>query len=360
MRVALVHDWLTGMRGGERVLEVFLEHYPGAEIHTLIHVPGSVSAAIAGTRPRTSFVDRLPWSHRRGQVWLPLFPAAVESLELAGYDRVVSLSHCVAKGAIAPPGVPHMAYVFSPMRYAWDQREVYRKAVPAPLRPAWGLLLAGLRVWDHASAARPDRLVAISEHVRARIRRAWGRDAAVLPAPVDLAAFPTAAVGEGEYYLVLSALVPYKRIDLAVAAAPRLRYPVVVAGDGAEAGRLRAQARGNVRFLGRVPDRERPALMAGARALLFPGEEDFGLVPLEMNAVGRPVAGYGVGGLAETQVEGVTATFMAEQSVEALVDAVERLEAGRFDPARLRANAERFSIAAFRQGWARLEAELRG
>ncbi len=358
-RVALVHDWLTGMRGGERVLEVMLDLWPRAEIFTLIHVPGSVSPKISERPLHTSFVDRLPFAHRGKPVWLPLYPMAIEGFDLTGFDLVVSTSHCVAKSVLAAPDAVHVCYCFSPMRYAYDQGPVYRAAVrPAWLRPIWDLVMAGLRTWDAATAARPDVLVAISGHTAARIRRHYRRDALVLPAPVDLSAFPMPGErGPGDYYLVFSALVPYKRIDLAVRAAPRLPYPLVVAGTGQEETRLRRMAGDRVRFLGRIDDSERGSLLAGCRALLFPGEEDFGLVPLEANAVGRPVVGYARGGLGETQVEGETAVLFEEQSVDALVDAVARAETVAWDPGRIRANAERFSIPAFREGFARIVAE---
>lgn len=350
-RVAIVHDWLTGMRGGERVLEALLRIHPDADLFTMVHVPGRVSPEIEGRRVVTSFLDRLPLAHRAKHLWLPLFPWAIESLDLTGYDLVVSTSSCVAKGALAPPDALHLCVCFSPMRYAYDQGAPYRQAVPALLRPAWDLVMGGMRTWDAASAGRPDRFVAISRTTAARIRRYYRRDSALIFPHVDLDLFPVSAAPRGDYYLVLSALVPYKRVDLAVRAARRLPYKVVVAGDGPELAALKRMAGPEVEFLGRVSDAERLGLVEGCRALLFPGEEDFGIVPLEVNAVGRPVVGFGRGGLTETQVEGRTAVFHHELTPESLADAVLESERVEWQPGVLRANAERFSEAAFREAW---------
>lgn len=349
-----MHDWLTGMRGGERVLELLCRLLPRAEVFTLVHVPGSVSSTIEDRPVHTAPVDRWPLAHRKHQVYLPLLPMMVEGFDLAGFDLVISTSHCVAKGALAPPETPHLCYCFSPMRYLYDQGPAYRAAVPALLRPVFDLVVHQLRIWDAASAGRPDRFVAISAHTAARIQRAYRRPAEVLFPPVDLAAFPKAAGPPGDALLVLSALVPYKRIDLAVRAAGLTGRRLLVAGGGPELGRLQAMAGPGVEFLGRVADEDRAPLLARCRALLFPGEEDFGIVPLEANAVGRPVVGYARGGLAETQVDGETAVLFPEQSVEAMAAAITRAEQVAWDPDRIRARAERFSEQAFLAAFAEL------
>jgi glycosyltransferase involved in cell wall biosynthesis len=344
------------MRGGERVLELLCQLFPVSEIFTLIYKPGTTSALIEDRPIHVAPVNGWPLAHRKHQVYLPLLPTLIERFDLTGFDLVVSTSHCVAKGALAPPDAPHLCYVFAPMRYAYDQAAVYRRSVPAPLRPVWDLVLTGMRVWDAASAGRPDLYVANSHHTASRVLRAYRREAAVLHSPVDLESFPLASTPPGDYYLVLSALVPYKRVDLAVRAANELGFRLLVAGQGPERRRLEAMAGPTVEFLGWVDSDRRAELVAGSRGLLFPGEEDFGIVPLEVNAVGRPVIGYGRGGLLETQVEGETAVFTTAQTVEAVVDGIQLAEATAWDPARLRANAELFSNEMFLDGFRELAA----
>ena len=282
MRVAIVHDWLAGMRGGERVLEVLCELFPDATLFTLVHLPGTLSPTIERMRIRTSFLQRLGPLRARFRALLPLFPLAVERFDLRGYDLVISSSHCVANGALAPPEARHVAYVYTPMRYVWDQAGAYADGAGwGPLRRAAAAPVASyLRLWDAAASLRVDEFVAISGHVARRIRRCYGRDATVIYPPVDVQRFRPGE-GEGDYYLVVSALVPYKRVDLAVAACTRLRRPLKVVGNGPEERRLRRLAGPTVEFLGTRSDPEVAALYAGCRALLFPGLEDFGIVPLE-------------------------------------------------------------------------------
>lgn len=351
LRVALVHDWLNGMRGGERVLELLAELFPRSEIFTLLYQPGSSSAFLEDRPIHTSPLGRLPGAKRKHQIYLPFFPFWIEQFDLTGFDLVISTSHCVAKGVLAPPDAPHLCYCFAPMRYAYDQAAHYRKSVrPAFLRPLWDVLLHGLRIWDGVSAARPDLFVGNSHHTANRIRRAYGREAEVVHSPVDLDAFPLSSQEPGDSYLVLSALVPYKRIDLAIEACNRAQKKLVVVGNGPEAKRLKALAGPTIEFRGYVAEEERAGLVAQSRALLFPGEEDFGIVPLEVNAAGRPVVGFGRGGLTETQVSGKTAVFHSEQTVDSLLEAIDELESKSFDPQELRRNAERFSHRAFQDG----------
>ncbi len=296
-RVALVHDWLTGMRGGEKCLEALLAVFPEADIHTLLHIPGSVSQSIEARPIRTSFIGRLPGAARHYRHYLPLFPRAVESLDLAGYDLVVSLSHCVAKGALVPPSASHVCYCFTPMRYAWDQYHAYLARMNWPTRSGMRLFMGYLRAWDLATAGRPDRYLTISRFVAERIRRCYGREAEVIYPPVETDFFtPSPSPAEGGYYLVVSALVPYKCLDLVVRAAPALPHPVVIAGCGPEEARLRSLARGNVEFTGWLSREELRQTYRDCRAFLFPGEEDFGLTPVEAMACGRPVIGYARGG----------------------------------------------------------------
>ncbi len=357
MRVALIHDWLTGMRGGERCLEVFCELFPEADLFTLLHVPGSVSTVIERHRITTSFVQRLPAAATRYRYYLPLFPAAVEAFDLRGYDLVLSSSHCVAKGARRAPGARHVSYCFTPMRYVWDLYDDYfgRRARPL-VRALMPPVAARLRRWDRRSTARVDDFIAISRHVASRIERYYGRSADVIYPPVDVQRFEVADGDAGEFYLVVSALVPYKRLDLAIQAVNRLGRRLLVVGSGPEERALRALAGPGVEFLGWRSDTEIAELYRRCRALVFPGVEDFGIVPLEAMAAGRPVVAFAAGGALETVVppggpEPPTGLFFDAQTVDALVEALRRLESGAiaFDPKRLRARAEAFDRPRFKE-----------
>ena len=359
-RVALVHDWLTGMRGGERCLEVACELFPEAPLYTLLWVPGSVSPLIERRRIVTSFVGRLPRAATRYRAYLPLFPAAIRRLDLGGHDLILSLSHCVAKGVRTPPGALHLCYCFTPMRYVWDLYDDYFGArAGLATRLLMPPVAAALRRWDRRTAG-VHRFAAISQHIAELIRRVYGRAADVLHPPVDVQRFRLAEA-PGDFYLVVSALAPYKRVDLAVGAANRLGRRLLVVGTGPEERRLRRLAGPTVELLGWRPDPEVAELYARCRAVLFPSHEDYGIVPLEAAAAGRPTIALARGGALETMVgldagdEPPTAVFFAEQTVEALAGAILRFEAaeGRFEPKALRARAERFDRPAFK---ARLEA----
>jgi glycosyltransferase involved in cell wall biosynthesis len=363
LRVAFVHDWLTGMRGGEKVLELLLDFFPGAPIYTLLHLRGRVSAAIEAHPIHTSFIQRLPMAASRYRHYLPLFPRAVESFDLRGFDFLLSSSHCVAKGARPAPGARHLCYCHAPMRYAWDQYEAYfggRGGIAGRwLLPA---AMARLRRWDARTAGRAQRYVANSENVRRKIVEFWGVPFArtrVVHPPVDADFFtpgpspataPVPASAPEPYYLLAGAMVPYKRPDLAVAAFLGGSRRLVVAGSGPELPRLAAMAAGDpaVRFEKDPGDERLRALYRGARALLFPGEEDFGIMPLEAQACGTPVLALARGGALETVLDAETGLFFAEPGVQALRDALDRFEAMRFDPARLRRHAEGFSRERFR------------
>jgi glycosyltransferase involved in cell wall biosynthesis len=367
MRVALVHDWLTGMRGGERCLEVFCELFPDANLFTLLHVPGRVAPLIERHRIVTSFLQHLPGARTSYRHYLPLMPAAVARFDLRGYDLVLSSSHCVAKGAHPGRGALHICYCFTPMRYVWDRYDDYvgpgAGLAAAMLMPA---VAPVLRAWDRAASRRVHHFVAISEHVRDRIRRCYGRDATIIYPPVDVQRFEVADADGEDFYLVVSALVPYKRVDLAILAANALRRRLVVVGTGPEEQRLRAMAGPTVEFLGWRDDAEVAQLYRRCRAVLFPGCEDFGIVPLEAMAAGRPVLAFGAGGVLETIVppgaDGPpTGLLFEEQSVPAMTAAIERFEgeAHRFVPKSLRARAELFDRTRFREVVRRyLEARL--
>ena len=364
MRVALVHDWLTGMRGGERCLEVFCELLPAADLFTLLHVPGSVSPTIERRRIVTSFIQRLPSARTRYRQYLPLFPAAMARFDFAAYDVVISLSHCAAKAARARPGARHLCYCFTPMRYVWD---LYDDYVGAGLltRVALPPVAAALRRWDRRTSRRVDRFIAISRFVAERIQRCYGRTADVIYPPVDVSRFDLAPAAD-DYYLVVSALVPYKRVDLAVQAATRLERRLLVVGTGPEERRLRAMAGPRVEFLGWRGDEEVAGLYARCQALLFPGVEDFGITPLEAMAAGRPVIALAAGGARETVIPAGTndtapsGVLFEPQSAEALADAMRAFErdAERFDGKALRAHAERFDRPLFKRRVAECLAEL--
>lgn len=356
MSVVLVHDWLTGMRGGEKVLEAFCGLFPDAPIYTLLHLTGKVSPLLESHPIRTSFLQRMPLAATRYRHYLPLFPRAAESLELPQTDLVLSSSHCVAKGVKVPPGAVHVSYVHTPMRYVWDMYDAYFGPGKGGLaRWVMPLFRDGLQKWDVRTAGSVDHFIANSAHVAERIQRHYGREATVIHPPVEAGRF--APVDEPEdYYLVLSALVPYKRVDLAVKACTALGYRLKVAGTGPEEARLKELAGPKVEFLGWQPDEALPELYAKARAFIFPGEEDFGITPLESMAAGRPVVAYGKGGALETVVAAgdqsgrpATGCFFYEQTEDALIGALQGLESelDSFAPQALAGHAARFDISVF-------------
>ncbi len=360
MKVALIHDWLTGMRGGEKCLEAFCELFPGAPIYTLVHRPGSVSATIEAHPIHTSFIQRAPAGRAHYQRYLPLYPLAIERFDLRGYDLVLSSSHAVAKGVIVHPGTTHVCYCHTPMRYVWHAYEDYFGHGRYRFPLSWGLACAAtwLRTWDVASAQRVDRFVANSANVAARIRRYYGRNASVVHPPLETDHFtPDASVAREDFYLIISALVPYKRLELAIEAARRLRRRLIVIGSGIERRRLERLAGSQVAFRGWLSDAELVDHLRRARALLFPGEEDFGIVPLEAMACGTPVVAYGAGGALETVVDGETGVFFAEATADALVAALERLERLELSPDAGRARALQFSRARFLE---RMREEIAG
>jgi glycosyltransferase involved in cell wall biosynthesis len=358
MRVALVHDWLTGLRGGERVLHEHALLFPDADLYTLVHVPGSTTDEIEGLRIHASALSRLPGAARHYRKLLPLFPLAIERFRLGDVDLVLSSSHAVAKGIRPPAGAIHVSYCFTPMRYVWDQADAYlgrgwRRAASWPLA-------AALRRWDRrtSSPERVSRFIAISHTVKERIERNYGRTASVIFPPVGVERFAPRASAPDDFYLLVGGFVPYKREDVALQAFASLGAPLWVAGDGPGRTQLEARAAPNVRFLGRVSDAELADLMSRCRALVYPQEEDFGIIPVEAQAAGRPVVAYGSGGASETVIplddeagRAPTGIFFHPQTPAALADAVRQLEAraDEFDPAAIRKHAESFSSDRFRR-----------
>ncbi len=351
MKVAIIHYWLVGMRGGERVLEQLCEMFPQADIYTHVCIRDKLSPALRARNITETFIARLPGARRHYQKYLGLMPRALEELDLSGYDLVLSSESGPAKGVIASPDAVHICYCHTPMRYIWDQYHAYRASLGPVGRLVFGAVAARMRVWDALSAARVDRFIANSDFVRRRIRRCYRREAQVIHPPVDLDAYAPGPDAPGDHYLFLSELVPYKRADLAIEAFRALGRPLRIVGDGPERARLEAGAPANVVFHGRASDAEMAALYRSCRALIFPGVEDFGIVPLEAMACGRPVIACGAGGALDTVLDGRTGVLFDDRTAEGLAAAVRRFEAEfepTADPAAIAAHAGRFGAARFR------------
>ncbi len=356
VRVALVHDWLTGMRGGEKVLDALLELLPDAAVFTLLHVAGAVSPRIEARRPRASFVQYLPAAKRRYRWYIGLFPTAVEQFDLDAYDLVLSTSHCAAKSVVATGRARHLCYCHTPMRYAWDQFDNYfgpQRVGPFRNR-VFRLAFSRLARWDAATAGRVDRFVANSNHVAGRIRRYYNRESTVVYPPVDTTFYCPNGSPPGSYFLIVSALVPYKRIDMAMEACRLAGVPLRIAGDGPERARLQALAGPGVEFVGWRSDEELRELYRGARAFLLPGEEDFGIAPVESLACGRPVVGLARGGVTETVSDGATGVLVDEPTAEAYAAGIARAAALPFDAEHIRTKALRFSRRRFHDEMRRL------
>ncbi|MGE5276852.1 MAG: glycosyltransferase [Acidobacteriota bacterium] len=347
MKTAVVHDWLTGMRGGELVLEAMLPLLPDPSIFTLFHVPGSVARAIERYPIRTSYLDRLPFARSRYRSFLPLFPRAVESFDLTGFDLVISSSHCVAKGAIAPPGVPHLCYCHTPVRYAYEQFDAYFPRATTRLYSVKRRLIARLRDWDRRTAGRPTRYLANSSAVADRIRRHYGRDAAVCHPPVEVEFFTPSGEPRGPKLLAVGALVPYKRFELAIEAARILARPLVLVGKGPEEKRLRAQASPSVEILPEVSREKLRELYRTCSFFIQPGEEDFGIAAAEAVACGAPVVALGRGGVRDIVRDGIEGVLYEGGSAAGLAAAVERAAALPFDYTQMRRSAGRFSPERF-------------
>ncbi|MFT4541764.1 MAG: glycosyltransferase involved in cell wall biosynthesis [Planctomycetota bacterium] len=368
MKTAIVHDWLTGMRGGEKVLEAFFELFPDADLFTLVYVEGSVSKLIADRKIQTSFLDRIPLVKRYYRYALPIMPMAIETLDLTGYDLVISSSHCVAKGVVARPGAVHISYTHSPMRYIWDLWPRYFP--PKGLKGALAQpLLTWLRTWDVTASARVDHFVANSNFVAERIERYYRRKATVIEPPVDVRAL-SISDPPGDTYLMVSALVESKGLEIAVRAFNELGRPLRIVGQGPLLKELRHMAGPNIELTGRLSDKGLKAAYRDARAIVHTAVEDFGIVALEAAASGRPVIALGVGGSLETVVptnprEGrtrrrasgepapaPTGVFFYEAEAASLVRAVrefEALPAGSFPREALVAHAEPFDREEFKR-----------
>jgi glycosyltransferase involved in cell wall biosynthesis len=352
-RVALVQDWLTGMRGGEKILEVLCELFPNATVFTLLHNEGAMSPTIERMKITTSFIQRLPMKATKYRNYLPLMPLAIGSMDLSGYNLVISTSAAVAKGAVPRDGAKHICYCNSPMRYVWDQYEEYfgKGRAGFVTRSVMAMVAPYLRRWDIRTCNRVHYFIANSNNVAERISRIYHRTSDVIYPPVSTDQFTVSEKDDG-YYLVVSALVPYKRVDLAIEAFNKYGEKLLVVGSGPERGKLEKISNKNIEFLGWQSGENLAKLYAGCRALIFPGVEDFGIVPLEAMACGKPVIAFGEGGAFETVVsDGISPTgiFFYKQTIDALLVAVETLSKIKLDPYAIRRHAEKFDRAIFKQ-----------
>jgi glycosyltransferase involved in cell wall biosynthesis len=361
LRVAIVHYWFVRFCGGERVVEALADMFPQADIFTLVLDPKALPSSLRSRKFTTSFLQKIPGIRRHYKKFLPLFPLALEHFKLDEYDLVISSESGPTKGILTRPHTCHICYCHTPMRYVWDMYHQYRagERIGMVSRLVFSLTAHYMRLWDLAAAARVDHFVANSRNVAARILKHYRRQATVINPPVAVSAGYISSAAE-DYYLVVSQLVDYKRADLAIEACNRLRRPLRVIGEGEEHRRLRRLAGPTVEFLGHLPDQEVRENYARCRALLFPGEEDFGIVPVEAQSFGRPVIAFGRGGALETVVGGFpsssfvpessTGIFFAEQSAESLAEAIRFFEANenRFSPALIRHHAERFDVPRFK------------
>jgi glycosyltransferase involved in cell wall biosynthesis len=355
-RVALVCSWLNQYGGAERVLEVMHEMWPDAPVYTSVYLPDAMPKAYRAWDIRTTFMQRLPGLHAHFQKYLPLFPMAFEQLDFAGYDLVLDNSSAFSYGVITRPETLHVSYCLTPARFLWLYHDyVRREGLGTTAQIALQPFLTQLRGWDRLAAERVDEFVAISDAIRGRIRKFYRRDSEVIYPPVDCARFQVGQ-GGGDYFLIVGRLVPYKRIDLAIEACKRVGAKLkIVGGSGKHGGRDRARleavAGGSplVEFLGWVPDEQIGELWRKCRGFIFAGEDDFGIVPLEANAAGRPVIAYAGGGALETLGEGETGAFFRQPTVDSLAEVLAGFDEKRYDPARCRANAERFDIPVFKE-----------
>jgi glycosyltransferase involved in cell wall biosynthesis len=360
VRVALVHDYLNQMGGAEKVLLALHDLYPDAPIYTSIYAPDRVDQRFRSFDIRTSSMQRLPLVKKKHQPFLPLFPQAFERMDLRAYDLVISDSSAFAKGVVTRPETLHICYCHTPMRWAWSYEDyVERERLGRLARAVLPRFITRLRQWDYATAARVDHFVANSPTVMARIAKYYRRESVYIPPPVETSRFAV-SLERDDYFLIVSRLAPYKRIDLAVRAFSKLGLPLRVIGGGRDEKDLRKMAAKNVTFLGHLPDDEVRRQLSRCRALIFPGEEDFGITPVEAQACGRPVIAYGAGGALATVREGVTGVFFREQTPDALAEAVRGFRDEQFDPATIRRHAEEFDTARFARRFLRFVDEKMG
>lgn len=368
IKVAIIHDWLVVPGGAERIVNLMLDIFPDADVYTTVYDSHSMEGSIRTKKIYASFIQKLPFGRTKYQTYLPLMPIAVEQFDLTGYDLVISSSSSVAKGVVTDAKTLHICYCHTPMRYAWDLYHEYVGYEKPGLikRSAIALLMNYIRMWDRLSADRVDYFIANSNYVARRIEKHYRRDSVTIYPPVNTE-FYVPNNKTKEYFLVVSRLVPYKRVDLVVETFNKLGLPLVIVGHGSEYKKLVSIAKPNIQFKGRLSDEEVKEYYASCKALIFPGEEDFGITPLEAMASGRPVIAFRGGGAMETVVDGKTGIFFTEQSVAAITDAVERFLSAEkgFDPTIIREHAVKFNEAEFKEAlfsfiWAKYESFKKG
>lgn len=352
MKLALVHDWLNQVGGAEDVLADLVALYPGAPVYTSIYAPDLMPDAYRSWDIRTLWMDRLPGIYRHHQPYLPLYPAAWSGLDLSEFDVVLSNKSGFCHGFKKGADTLHVCYCLAPTRYVWQfEHYIAREGIGRPVELALRPLIAAMRRWDYAAARRVDHFIAISSEIRERIKTYYDRDSEIIFPPVDTARFAQAAVSDpadvGDYYLIVSRLIPYKRIDLAVQAATRLGVPLKIGGRGRDLDRLKAMAGPTVEFLGYVSDDELPHLFARCKAFLFPGLEDFGITPVQAQAAGRPVIAYGGGGALDTVIPGMSGEHFDAMTVDSLTAVMAGFDASRYQPAAMQAHARRFDVSVF-------------
>jgi glycosyltransferase involved in cell wall biosynthesis len=361
VKTALVHDWLNQIGGAEDVLESLVELYPVAPIYTSLYWAEQMPARWRAWDIRTSFIDRLPMARRRQQLYLPLYPLAFERFDFSQYDMVISNKSGFCHGVITSSDTLHICYCLTPTRYLWRyQQYAEQERLSRVVRAALPPILSRLRRWDRLAAERVDLFVAISTEIRRRIKEVYGRDSTIIFPPVDTGRFEPSNTIE-DYYLIVGRLVPYRRIDLLIEAFNRLGLPLLIAGSGRDRDRLEAMAKPNVQFLGYVTDDSLPDLFARCRAFVFPGEEDFGIAPIQAMAAGRPVIAYAAGGALDTVIPGVSGQLFAEQTVADIIHAIEAFDTDSLSVANIRRHAEQFDVALFRgKMWRFVERALEG
>lgn len=346
-KTAIVHDWFCNMGGGDKVAEAFLDVMPGSPVYTLCYLEKSLTPKLKSADIHVSYLQKyINQKKDNHQKFLPFMPAASESFDMSAYDIVLSSSSCCAKGVITRPDTIHICYCHTPMRYAWEYFYEYTEGMNPLKTKVINYVMNYMRMWDSISANRVDYFIANSYNVAKRIKKHYRRDAVVVHPPIDTDYFVPGEI-DGDFYLCVSRLVKYKRIDLAVEACNRLKLPLIVIGQGAEYDKLRNMAGATVHVLGRQSDEVIREYYQRCKALIFPGEEDFGMTPLEVQSCGRPVIAYGRGGALETVVEGKTGVFFSEQTVENLMDAMKRMNQLTFHKSALRAHAEKFGKQRF-------------
>lgn len=349
MKVAIVHDWLVNYGGAERVVETFLEIYPNADIYTLVYDENKMGNIFKKEKIKTTFIQKIPKATELYTKMLPLMPYAFEELDLRGYDVVISSSSCCAKGVITSPGTYHVAYIHSPMRYAWDLYHDYKNKSGKLTKFFMSVFMKKLRIWDVTSSQRIDKIISNSNYIKRRIKKYWNLDATTIYPPVDLDRLEPNWENPEEFYVVFSRFVTYKRIDLAINACKKMNRKLVVIGDGEDREYLKSLGGDRTVFTGRLSDEEVKNYLQRARAMIFSAEEDFGIVPLESQACGRPVIAFGKGGALETIIDGETGVFFEKQEVESLVRALEKFETLKFDAKIIYKHAMKFSKERFKK-----------